>query len=540
MSKNFNQKHINMNIKELFDFALTQGCGVNLTSFKRSKIYTSLLKNQKLLFEKYPEHTDEGKMLRAGHLVSGVLLNSYPEKQALIESSNTHSKYGHGIEMRAMIGGLGKALVTAAKKNLPDEAKQIAKEWKSATADEQVELTKKLYYLFHTEDQREKTTISSKELFAEFRRKIEIRNSRYGFDSVFPLGYGKWNKSDNRANCQGKTQMILAFAEMVGAKTVVMLPNKTARDVLDDLRQKKASEIKKDIEARSITFPDPEFMDSLEAGIRIGDLDDMMHSFHVCPVIQVRDGRWVIIDSNSLNWGILSQEWDMEEIVRKISKYRDVLPGLSVIGSAPLQLEQGVQHITDIFNGYMVRSKKMEVLLQPITDLVKIVEAFVDSGEFDLLFEEGSGEKFPSGIDKIFKINTASDMLLGPSNSLLNDVLNDPEHFLQKKKDCLYTYYHCLALDTINDHWNDTGIITHSEAHFGADNYHHVAIAALNSLAIDHRVAGSSSFILDYCFCQTTLHNAMVPEKDDPELAQAAAEAIRKLPSKHRLSKRFL
>jgi hypothetical protein len=529
-----------MNIEELFEFALTQGCGVNLTSFKRSKIYTSLLKKQETLLIRYPADTDEGKMLRAGHLVSGTLLNCFSEDRALSEASTTYSKYGHGVEMRAMIGGLGKALITAAKKNLPDEAHVIAKQWKSATADEQVELTKQLYYLFQTEGQQQKTIMSSKNLFSEFRRKIEMRSTQEGFNSVMPAGYGKWNKNDNRANCQGKTQMILAFAEMVGAKALMMSPNRTARDVLDELKQKKAAEIKQDIDGRSIAFPDPEFMDSLDAGILIKEMEGMRDSFHVCPVIQVKDGRWIVIDSNSLNWGILSEEWDIEKISQKISKYREVLPGLSVVASAPLELERGVAKINQLFTEYLSRSKKLEELLQPLTDFIQIVEAFVDSGEFDLLFEEGSGQKFPPDIDKVFKINIASNMLFGPTDQLLGNFMNDLEHFLQRKKDCVYTYYHCLALERINDRWNNTGVLVHPEAHFAMDNYYHVAIAALNSLGIDERVAGMSSFILDYCFCQTTLHNAMISKNNDPELKMAAKEAIRKLPSKHRLSKRFL
>ncbi len=529
-----------MNIEQLFEFALTQGCGVNLASFKRSKTYTSLLKQQKTLLTRYPADTDEGKMLRAGHLVSGTLLNSFSEDCALTEASTTYSKYGHGVEMRAMIGGLGKALITAAKKNLPDEAHLIAKQWKSATANEQVELTKQLYNLFHAEAQREKTIMSSKNLFSEFRRKTEMRSNQDGFNSVAPVGYGKWNKNDNRANCQGKTQMILAFAEIVGAKTILMLPNRTARDVLDELKHKKAAEIKQDIEGRSIAFPDPEFMDSLDAGILMEELEGMRDSFHVCPVIQVRDGRWIVIDSNSLNWGILSEEWDMEKISQKISKYREVLPGLSVVASAPLELERGVAQINQIFSEYLIRSRKLEDLLQPLTDFVQIVEAFVDSGEFDLLFEETSGQKFPSNIDKIFKVNTASDMLFGPTDNLLGNFMNDPEHFLQRKKDCVYTYYHCLALNRIDDHWNDTGVLVHPEAHFAVDSYYHIAIAAINSLGIDERVTGTSSFILDYCFCQTSLHNAMISKNNDPELKMAAKEAIRKLPFKHRLSKRFL
>jgi hypothetical protein len=530
-----------MQIPELFDFILAEGCGVNITSLKKSKKYLNSINSQKSLLDRFPETTNEGLILRAGHLVGGTLLNCYPEATAIGKTALTKSPFGHGIEMRTMITATGNAIVAASKKNWPKKVHRLAEQWDKETADGQITLTQQLYHLFTTEDQRQKVEINLENVFELINDSYENSERLSGTTSVLPLKYGKWNKKKHMANCQGKTQMLVAFAKTVGAKVLLMLPNTTARDVLDELKVKASYKILEDIENRKIKFPDESFMKSVHAGILKDHSIKFDKSFHLCPVIQVKDGRWVVIDSNALNWGVLDSRWNIDEIYSKLLKYEEVLPGLSLGAADYEQRDRATAQIWDKVNTFLEHSKKLQDLISTTDDMSKIIEIFVSSGEFDFIFKH---QDFPSipiqQMSSLQKQEIAAGLLFGPLDAIYDDFLNDPENFLLKKKESAYTYYHCLAVDSINDNWNDTGIIVHPEAYFTMNPEYHIAISALNSVGIDKKVPGLSAFIADYCFCQTTLHNAMMNRKLHPELSAAAAKVIEQLPYQHELSKRFL
>lgn len=529
-----------MNIQELFEYILTEGCGVTLASIMQSRKYKSLLNKQENLFVKYPATTDEGALLRVGHLIGGKLLNCYSENEAVQKTNSISSKYGHGIEMRALITATGDAIIQAAKKNLPEEALAIASKWKSASADEQITLTHELYHLFTTEDQRKKSEVQSSNLWRLIQESDQMKDQQRGPISVLPKKYGKWNRQNNVANCQGKTQLLVAFAQIVGAPVMIMAPNVIARDTLDTVKTQMAQRIEKDITDRNIAFPDPQFMDSLQSGmIKNMFQEGRDRSFHVCPVIQVKDGRWVVIDSNSLNWGILGSEWNIDSVYSQLIKYGEVLPGLSIGAADYKQHKEAIRMIIEKVDAYLLRSKEMQVLLDSTDDLMTTVEAFADSAEFVRLIEEVFEGSIPVNADRIIKINLAIDILYGSSDDLLDRVLDDPD-FLQKKKDCLLTCYHCLALDSVNDSYNDNGHIIHPEAHFSVNAGYDIALSALNSVGLDHEVQGLTNFIADYCFCQTTLHNAMIGRNSPHDLKLAATQVLEQLPYTHQLSKRFL
>lgn len=530
-----------MEIQELFEYILTEGCGVTLDSVLKSKSYQRLLQNQQVLFEKYPSNTDRGAMLRAGHLTGGMLLSCYPERGAKQQAKIFTSQYGHGVERRALITMTGRALIKAAKKNLPEEASVIAKKWKKATADEQVALTHELYNLFTSDDQRTRNIINSKNVLKLIEDQYVSEDMRNGPPAVLPKKYGRWNKQNNPANCQGKTQMIIAFAEMVGAKAMIMLPNVLGRDVLDAVKMEASGKIGDDIINRKIQFPDEEFMDSLESGmIKQSHHSLRSRSFHVCPVIQIKDGRWILIDSNTLNWGILSEQWGIEKLHAKLSKYKDTLPGLSLGAADYQQRDKAVVMIWEKINQYLLRSKNLQQILDPVEGIVETAEAFADSEEFAKFAEEVYGEPLPAGLERKIKISLAIQILFVSTEHLCEAVMNDPVHFLQRKKDCFYTYYHCLAIDSINDTWNDNGHIIHPEAHFSINNAYQIAISALNTVGIDENVREISSFLAEYCFCQTTLHNAMISRSSNAGLMIAATQVLEQLPYTHNLSKKFL
>ena len=515
-----------MDIDKLFKFILTQGCGMD-----ESLLNDTSKSVKEDLFNKYPDTTVEGKVLRLGHLTGSLLLNEYSEDEILhkVDLTKYVSNFGHGLLNRARIKKLGSCIIEAAANNLPTDANQIAQKWKYADADAQIELTKQLYHLLTSSDQRRKVEISSENIYSELNYHSSRSLRQRGFDSVLPLGYGMWNQEDNQANCQGKTQLITAFARMVGAKVLVLTPNSIAREILDLKRNKFAEKIRLDIEKRGINFPDHNFMDSLSAGILEREFKSFDMSFHLCPLIQVRDGRWVLIDSNALNWGVMSSQWNISGLFDKLTKFEEVLPGLSLATSDHLQTKHALEKITLSSNEYLERSQKIQSILNPIKSISTAVEILSTNDDFHFILNDLLGNEWTEycHVDE-YKLEISRLV----ASQLFSENMSQED--LQKAKDSLYTLYHSYAMDNIGDKWSNEGYLLHPEGYV-MDPEYHIAIAALNSMGIHNEVKNMSSFLVEYAFCQTTLYNAIVGRDNDQKLVAAAKEVCVQLSCTHEI-----
>lgn len=529
-----------MDITELFDYILKEGCGTDLESYKDSQRFKELIKKHNTLFSRFKSDTDEGVMLRAGHFVGSTLLNCYSELEALSRAKIEESKFGHGLGDRALINFIGEEILRAAKDQLPIEAHYMAERWSTSTAHEQILITKELYHLFTHESQRDSKNLSMENLYADLVKERNNYEMFSGMKSCMPKAYGKWNREHHFANCQGKTQMIVAFANMVDARVVLMNPNTSARDILEDLRKTALEIVSEDIVTRKISFPDPEFMDSLSASRMKAEMKMKSDAFHLCPALQVSDGRWVIIDSNSLNWGVLGEEWGMDKIYPKLKKYSEVLPGMTLYASDNIQKEATITKIWEEFHEILSHSKKLEELLSPIDDLDELIEALAESSELDFLLSKTLDIQDAEKMDFEFRKFLATRMVIGDPSEMMFSYLDDIENFIQKKKDSLYTFYHCMASDLVDDRWNENGSLIHPEASFSYNVAYHIATSVINSVGIDLGVYGVSTYLAEYSCCQTTMHNAMISPHSTPELSKAAATKLSLMPFMHKLTKRSL
>jgi hypothetical protein len=192
------------------------------------------------------------------------------------------------------------------------------------------------------------------------------------------------------------------------------------------------------------------------------------------------------------------------------------------------------------FDEILERSRKVEELLGPINDISSMIDVLAESDELDFLLSHNFDIQDASSMDSDYRKFFATRILVGDPENLFSDFIQDIQNFNQKKKDSLYTFYHCMAADLLNDRWNEDGHIVHPEGSFVYNSAYHLAISAINSVGIDKDVYGVSPFLAEYACCPTTMHNAIISQCSTVELSKAAAKNLSLMPFMHSLTKRSL
>ncbi|MFA5029629.1 MAG: hypothetical protein WC518_02645 [Patescibacteria group bacterium] len=522
-------------ILEAIETGLVRGCGISLTEAMSSPRFVKLLARQKTLFERYPKDTHRGIALRAGHLVMGQLLNTMPESKALAQARRIKTpKFGCGIELRALIQFFGEALIVEAGKCLPDEVLELAKEWRAATAERQIEIVRELFFIFRSKkqgDDQEIMTLAHAEQDL-IRKAMEKWNRGSDARDVLPRLYGKWD-SNCPANCQGKTQLLVAFAHLAGTKAMVVNALSDGVHELWRLRGELADAISQDIRRRGLGGVSSEFDDSL-AGHHFAEIfREKIRDFHVGTALRLGDGRWILIDPHALAWGVFSPRWQMNETHRLLRKYAEVLPGLTLTRDDGGEVTDKIKARAEVSYDLIERSRKLEILLREqvhsMSDFIDIVK---DSEDFDLLMRlnaEHERTTFVPWTDPKIRFLGVASVVAGGMDKLHDfRAMIDPKYLEQQIKLWL-SFYHCVAANHLANQLGDNGELVHLVCEFNASPEYYLALSATNSIIV-REDEESESFFIDYGFDQLTLYNTMIRRK---EAAVAAAEVVKTLPFVH-------
>lgn len=526
-----------MEIMNAIGKVLALGCGTSLSKVLRSKRYEALSARNNTIETRHNVNSDTGVALRAGHMEFGRLINTVGEKMAIVEAKNIHPVFGLGMELRPLIQITGECIVRAAKKCLTPQMREMAAKWKTCTADQQIEICRSLYQQLRSTDQEAKGELTMD--IALNSLESHMYANAHDHKKVLPRQYGIWNADSCVANCQGKTQMVVAFARMARAHVIVAHPLKHAGRVRDQIRCCVFEKIVSDIQKRGLTHLDKPFAESLRAeefGMLSRAVDDY---FHVCACIEVNDGRWVLIDPHGLNFGILPLEWNMGMIVEQLERYKEVLPGLHLCATDKGRHQELFKIAEKRVEELLTLSNKLEKQLQSATNPMELVYALRDSGEVPFMFENFSehGQEI-TGSREGFEL-ASMVLALGPDFMDPFRIMSN-ENFMIERKHSLITTYHCVAMNEFKNQWTDDGTLIHPECEFTNSEYS-IAISAINSL-VDRYGPEVNRFFLDYSFDQTSMYNALgelmsfrwSSEKDE-RIGLAAARSLKALPIRHSL-----
>lgn len=521
-------------ILDAIEWGLKIGCKSSLVEMLQSKGFSRLMADYANLETRFSPDTDEGIALRAGHLNMGRLFNTLPEADAIEEAKSCAKVSGSSGDFSVMVRCFGEALVKTAAECLPPDIMAMAREWKATDSSRQIEIARQLYSAFRSETQESAGGITMQSARKRIERKLRKKDDER---NILPALYGTWDKKTCLANCQGKMQMLTAFGRLAGARVLCAGSIRQSRRELEEFRRTLIGEIVADLRARGLEDADAGLSESIAAS-QVESSAELEESFHVCVALELRDGRWVLIDPHGMAWGVLSDVWDLGNTYRILSKYAVVLPGLQIIrhdhGESKRVLEYKLGEARDLLS----RSKRMEETIRAsATSVMDLIDAIVASEDLDILMRneraEAGCESFNLS-NPIVRRYAVTVLVMGGGKKMWDIGRMIDPNFLEARIRSWVTFYHANAANLFKDQLSDQGKLLHPVCEFGMPEYH-IAIAAINSLTwrFGRRPSIVVKFFLDYSFDQVSLHNALF----DSEIGQAAARTLKALPFVHSASK---
>ena len=508
-------------------------CGSSLEKVTTSKRFTFLRraegKNKNL-----KKGSDRDLAFRAGHLRMGSWLNNMSENEALKRARQFvgENPCFPSLDERILIRLCGEELISSATNCLPDSVLELAKQWQNSTVEKQIDIVRQLFFEFRSNGQNTRGTLSVDLI----REKIESSHYRQEEErrGYLPGLYGKWDQNTSPAHCQGKSQMLLAFAKFAGIEAMIVHPVIHVKDKMRKIIREFRQIVVKDLTERGLKDSCEMLADSLSASF----LDDRLRDkdaecFHVGVIFKLKDGRWIMIDPHGLSWGLIPESWNLEKTCKTLRKYRSVLPGLTITAGDEQSGDEIIKGKIKLGLDLIRRSREMG---QQVQEKVENVMDFVDilnrSDDFDLLLKlesEESGKELSVDLSNPEIRRYAVMMMVfgGMEEMMSMKALFDP-NFLKKRIDSWLSFYHCCAMNLFLEKETNEGKLIHPICDIAADPVWSVAIAAMNAASIDLRKNVSEEesyhFFVRNSFDQTTLYNAVFSR--DPLLGRAAQKTL--------------
>lgn len=529
---------------ETVELALWEGCGKSLADAVNSATYTEAQRRQQQLTERYPPSSDEALALRTGHLEMGRLLNSRPERDALNEARVLNLQEGHNPDIRALIVTLGTMLIDAAGQCLPDEAIQMAADWRGADAAGQIEIARNMQELLKSAWQA--GGLRNEENFPRLAYSWLEDRLFQPPDRFLPKRYRRWKtEGATDPNCIGKAQMLAAFAKMAGAKAYCMAPLMDIHDVHRKIYQELKWMVRQDATERNLLM-DQELAHAIEVDDRYdwaqrGELP----GFHVGIAIELRDGRFILVDPHSLNWGVFPEAWRMQDADRLLQKYVDVLPGLSIQvhdhGAAKTWREKYIAEAHRL----LTMSRELQAAFDATGgNPYAIIAAYQDSPYMDFVLQDinvPEENKAAIGRDVL-----AMAIMFGLEDPFASFRFAEDEEFRAQKIGSWLTYAHYVILQNYGDDFQKAqkeGELLHP-AFEVCNAVPHIGLQVINSLTLNNKHGLEMLFVReasDQLVLRNTIagyvHGSGVVTR---AVAARATAALREMPILHQGCKQIL
>lgn len=313
-----------MSLSQVFHRVFKAGCGESYEKVRRSLALRMAADELRSIRRGFDTDSDEAVALTCGVRSMSLLLAHHTEREALRLAAKQRPASRPNVKMQATIEMLGDRLIDAACDSLTPEMRKLAEQWRGASASRQIELGTRLYSLL--------------------RRTPNVRPDRRKFpakpfwlrdvldqslDRTLPRRFGVFGTGGN-PNCLGKAQLVLAFARLAGARALGMILVTPYWNLIGRSYERLAGRLLGDFGEGSnpLTAHGRKMIESiLESERESASRPDY---FHMAVVLELADGRRMMLDPHGAARGILGPEWRAEEADRLLSKYRSVLPGLTI------------------------------------------------------------------------------------------------------------------------------------------------------------------------------------------------------------------
>ncbi len=306
-----------------------RGCGLDPQKVLGSRKWRNIVCAGREHLRRFPEGTERGDAARLGPLYFGAALNG-------VKLRTNGNVWQIDPEVNAALRIAGEALIDSASACLP---RTIPK------PERGLYFSKKHRFPMTLADLRQRW-LNGGDRAQTYTAEI-LANTLYGLpdteiteeqdradqpaERVLPFHYGPFVPGlPHRANCLGKALMVAGFGKLVGAPMLAAVPVITASIEHRIQCGKLADRLRRFI-ARSGIVLSKERAECLDAIVEFGKKRERYVDWlHMGIAMQLRSGRWLLVDPNQGITGRLPKSWRLSALHSTLRNHRFALPGLAV------------------------------------------------------------------------------------------------------------------------------------------------------------------------------------------------------------------
>ena len=360
--------------KELFAHVFREGCGQDVERVVTSERYRELVTQEQGRIATYPETSDLGLALRAGHVDFGMRMPTAMSEHEAIAWAKEHapSTPKSDPHERALIRLLGEDLITAAQEGLPEELHALAATWHDRDAEGQKEILQEVYRWFGEFVETYRDRVPDYEGDRPLRWD-EIIRMTYTAEQALPRSIGSLTDPTVRPNCLGLMMYIAAFGRLCNAELMLCSPMLYAADAMWKSLEVFAEGVKRILEDTFLERDiDPvRYYNRLSyVHLMLGDAKrnfGVPRGFHRPVAFRLADGSWFHVDPYQQNFApmghVLSQY--TQETHETLMRFDPVLPGLvqrydilSVYETNALLAVENVRLVVEQGDAFMQRARE--------------------------------------------------------------------------------------------------------------------------------------------------------------------------------------
>lgn len=271
-----------------------------------------------------------------------------------------------------------------------------------------------------------------------------ITEHEYSSEMALPMEYGRLGIAPGVPCCLGMSLMLSAFARLTGLP--VMLVNPLDSNIDHEFAINGAYSRSIIEHLAEIEYPNAMYREALQRQVDIASgIEGRVQDFHYSIAMRIVDGRWIQLDPYLNTWGPFSDAWELDRIYSTLTKYKDVLPGLTLVSDDGGETARWEQEWQDRFERSIATAEHILLAVReipcviepdqvdeywsPLTDytiyddsflwMYQVVNEAADIFELALELHLGQGSEFNeeaykrainAGIDEILKL------MIGASN----------------------------------------------------------------------------------------------------------------------------
>ena len=235
---------------------------------------------------------------------------------------------------------IAQALISSATKALPDKVKwfdtksnsvneislaEISSKWRNGSIFVKKEIGQALASTLHPRTHADGSKVDHSDGHDSYDQPSE---------RVLPEFYGKWQNSlgaDNRPNCLGKFQLLIAFGNLFDAQMLALAPLRYAGNTGFEYRAKACRMIYDTLQELPIQVSNKRQASLFKVFKQKWINDSLPPLQHFAIAYRVDDANWLLVDPNSGLSSMMPNSEEMNEARAQLEQHQQTAPGASLL-----------------------------------------------------------------------------------------------------------------------------------------------------------------------------------------------------------------